>query len=499
MEALGPGDPRSAGVYRLLARLGSGGMGTVYLGRTAGGRNVAVKLVRAEYAADPEFRRRFRQEVAAARRVSGQWTPPVLDADTEGPQPWVATAYVPGLDLAEAVRQFGPLPASTVCALGVGLAEGLLAVHGAGLVHRDLKPSNVLLSLDGPRMIDFGIARALDGSSTVLTRTGSVIGSPGYMSPEQTSGQAAGPQSDVFSLGAILVAAVTGRSPFGETGNPVAAMYKVLHDQPDLDGVPDPLREAVTACLHKDPAHRPSPHQVRDLLSAGSPITVGQPGWLSPAISDAVARRATELLHLEAPETHNPPAPAATPPWPTMTATAPGPSPSAAPFAPAPAGGPRRRRGGLLAAAIVVTTVAAAGVAWALLGSDSPSDAAGTTTPPSTAQSTSAATGEVPADMVGTWQNIQNNGAVAATLGQGRVGATIGTLQIRLPSESCQGTLQLATAGPAMITVFFKPDCGSSITQGPFAITSVSATEVSLDFHGGSSGPDQQIPLFKKS
>ncbi|MEY9929809.1 serine/threonine protein kinase [Catenulispora sp. GP43] len=516
MYPLGAGDPRTMGEYRLLARLGDGGMGTVYLGRTPGGRNVAVKLIRREYAADQEFRRRFRQEVAAARRVSGRWTPPVLDADTEGSQPWVATAYVPGPDLSQAVRQFGPLPTSTVCALGVGLAEGLLAVHGAGLVHRDLKPSNVLLSVDGPRMIDFGIARALDGSATALTQTGSVIGSPGYMAPEQASGQPAGPPSDVFSLGAVLATAATGRSPFGQTGDPVAAMYKVLHDQPDLDGLPDPLHEAVEACLQKDPARRPSPQQVRDLLHSGSPVTVGQPGWLPPAISDSVARLATELLHLETPEIQAPPPPAPTspPPWPTMTATRLG-SPGVTAVPAAPVVSQRPRRSGLLAATILVIAVAMAGTAWAVLGDRSHQNTAGNTqlgAIPSTpagagpgaaagnVPTTSAAvggggsagtatpagtpgSGSVPAAILGKWSGIAYPAAgvqasVEVTIVQGSVGETVehSAVTYTYISTSCTGQGVLASASSQEIVVTNSNSstnamCGSLEGTAPVQVT----------------------------
>ena len=231
MEQLTADDPQWIGQYRLLRRLGSGGMGLVYLGRTGGGRTVAVKRVHADYAADAEFRARFRQEVAAARRVGGRWTAPVFDADTEGPQPWVATGYVAGPSLQAAVRKFGPLPPASVRALGAGLAEALSAVHGLGLVHRDVKPSNVLLALDGPRLIDFGITRALD-AAVQLTRTGLLVGSPGYLSPEQAQGRAAGPASDVFSLGAVLAFAAAGTPPFGENQQVATLLYRVLQEDP---------------------------------------------------------------------------------------------------------------------------------------------------------------------------------------------------------------------------------------------------------------------------
>ena len=205
-------DPRAIGPYRLTGRLGSGGMGDVFLGRSAGGRLVAVKVIRAELAEDPEFRTRFRNEVDAARRVNGLYTAPVADADVDGAVPWLATAYVAGPSLATAVESHGPLPVRSVLALAAGLAEGLGAVHAAGLVHRDIKPSNVLLAADGPRVIDFGIARGTH--NTVLTLAGRIIGSPDFMSPEQAIGREIGPASDMFSLGGVLVFAATGLPPF---------------------------------------------------------------------------------------------------------------------------------------------------------------------------------------------------------------------------------------------------------------------------------------------
>ncbi|WP_344586040.1 serine/threonine-protein kinase, partial [Kitasatospora paracochleata] len=268
MEALGPEDPQRVGEYRLLRRLGAGGMGEVYLGRSPGGRTVAVKLVRGEYAADREFRTRFRQEVAAARQVGGQWTAPVLDADTEGAHPWVATGYVAGPPLGEAVREFGPLPLPVVRALGGGLAETLEHVHGMGLVHRDIKPSNILLALDGPRLIDFGIARALD-ATTALTRSGYVVGSPGYMSPEQAQGRPAGPAGDVFALGAVLAYAATGIAPFGEGVSAAVLLYRVLHEPPELGGLDGELRAVILDCLAKQPEDRPVPAELRRRLSAG--------------------------------------------------------------------------------------------------------------------------------------------------------------------------------------------------------------------------------------
>jgi eukaryotic-like serine/threonine-protein kinase len=252
---LAPGDPELIGPYRLRGRLGAGGMGRVYLGLSPGGRAVAVKVIRAELAQDPEFRARFRREVTVARTVSGLYTAPVLDADADGPEPWLATAYVPGPSLADAVTRHGPLPAASVLMLAAGLAEALSAIHGAGVVHRDLKPANVLLAVDGPRVIDFGISRA--GEASALTHTGLVVGSPGFMSPEQAEGREAGPPSDVFSLGAVLAFAATGQGPFGSGSTP-ALVYRVVHNPPDLDLVPAGIRPLVERCLAKDPAARPT-------------------------------------------------------------------------------------------------------------------------------------------------------------------------------------------------------------------------------------------------
>jgi hypothetical protein len=252
---LRPGDPELIGPYRLRGRLGAGGMGRVYLGLSPGGRAVAVKVIRAELAQDPEFRARFRREVAVARTVSGLYTAPVLDADTDSPEPWLATAYVPGPSLADAVTRHGPLPAASVLMLAAGLAEALSAIHGAGIVHRDLKPANVLLAADGPRLIDFGISRAAEASA--LTHTGLVVGSPGFMSPEQAEGREVGPASDVFSLGAVLAFAATGQGPFGSGSTP-ALVYRVVHNRPDLDLVPAGIRPVVERCLAKDPGLRPT-------------------------------------------------------------------------------------------------------------------------------------------------------------------------------------------------------------------------------------------------
>ena len=280
MRELQPGDPQLIGPYRLCGRLGAGGMGRVYLGLSPGGRAVAVKVIRADLAQDAEFRARFRREVGVARRVSGLFTAPVIDADVESPVPWLATAYVRGPSLADAVSEHGPLPAASVLVLARGLAEGLSAIHAAGVVHRDLKPANVLLAEGGPRLIDFGISRAVEASA--LTHTGLVVGSPGFMSPEQAEGREVGPPSDVFSLGAVLAFAATGQGPFGSGSTP-ALVYRVVYSDPQLDLVPAEVRPLIDRCLAKDPARRPT---ANDLLSGAAQPAAG---WLPEPVTRALA------------------------------------------------------------------------------------------------------------------------------------------------------------------------------------------------------------------
>ena len=258
-------------------------MGQVFLGVSPGGRPVAVKAIRAELTADPEFRVRFRREVAAAQQVSGVFTAAVVNSDVDGPVAWLATAYVPGPSLAEAVDSHGPLPEGSVLALAAGLAESLNAIHAAGVVHRDLKPSNVLLAQDGPHVIDFGISRAAE--STTLTRTGLVIGSPGFMSPEQATGGDIGKPTDIFSLGTVLAFAATGEGPFGE-GTTAALLYRVVSGTPDLHRVPTAIRPLVERCLAKDPGQRPT---APDLLAeAGAVEPAGN--WLPDSLTRTFPR-----------------------------------------------------------------------------------------------------------------------------------------------------------------------------------------------------------------
>ncbi|GGV19372.1 hypothetical protein GCM10010495_37990 [Kitasatospora herbaricolor] len=287
MEPLKVGDPRQVGQYHLLGRLGRGGMGQVYVGRSRGGRAVAVKVVHPEIAGDARFRRRFAQEVAAARRVGGFYTAQVVDADPGADPPWLVTAYVPGPSLQQAVDAHGPLPAEAVGALGAGLAEALTAIHGAGLVHRDLKPGNIILAGDGPRVIDFGISRVMDATHVST----SIVGTPGFLSPEQAKGLDVGPPGDVFALGAVLMFAATGRGPFG-AGSIESVVYRIVHGDPDLTGLPAPLTELVGACLAKDPAARPALADVLHQL-AGPAATTGR--WVPSAVSTMIVDRESEL------------------------------------------------------------------------------------------------------------------------------------------------------------------------------------------------------------
>ncbi|MGW7576771.1 protein kinase domain-containing protein [Streptomyces sp. NPDC054765] len=261
--------PEYAGQYRLEARLGSGGMGVVHLARSSSGRLLAVKVIHAEYAQDPEFRGRFRQEVAAARRVSGAFTAPVVDADPDAGRPWMATLHIPGPTLSDHVKRNGPLAVEEVRRLAAGLAEALRDIHRAGVVHRDLKPGNVLLATDGPKVIDFGISRPSD--SEMRTETGKLIGTPPFMAPEQFQRpREVGPAADVFALGSVLVHAATGRGPF-DSESPYLVAYQVVHDAADLAGVPTELVSLIESCLAKDPADRPTPGALMELLRTDAP------------------------------------------------------------------------------------------------------------------------------------------------------------------------------------------------------------------------------------
>ncbi|MFF4230562.1 protein kinase [Streptomyces sp. NPDC001820] len=326
-QPLGEEDPQHVAGYKLAARLGAGGMGKVYLSYTPGGRPIAIKVIRPDFAQDAEFRRRFAQEVQAAQRVQGLYTAPVIDADPEAKQPWLATAYVPGPSLADAVSVHGKLPVDTVLLLVAGIAEALHVIHGAGIVHRDLKPANVLLSSDGPRVIDFGIARAADATS--LTSSGVTIGTPSFMAPEQAAGSHVTPATDIFALGQVAAYAATGSPAFGE-GTSHGVLYRIVHEEPDLTELPEQLRELVTRCLAKDPEARPS---VADLLaicqSANAETVLRRPEeWLPGAVVAEISTRKAAPAPPVTPPAGQAPAPVQPP---TQTAAQ---SPAAAPVQP---------------------------------------------------------------------------------------------------------------------------------------------------------------------
>ncbi|WP_405903543.1 protein kinase [Streptomyces sp. NBC_00656] len=327
-QPLAGDDPVTIAGYRLAAKLGAGGMGKVYLSYTPGGRPVAIKVIRPEFGEDPEFRRRFAQEVQSAQRVQGLFTAPVIDADTNGAQPWLATAYVPGPSLADAVVAHGALPVEAVLLLIAGMAEALHVIHGAGIVHRDLKPSNVLLAADGPRVIDFGIAYAADATS--LTGSGVTIGTPSFMAPEQAAGRRVTPATDIFALGQVAAFAATGSPAFGE-GTSHGVLYRIVHEEPDLTGVPERLMELVSRCLAKDAEARPSVAEVIALCQTANAETVLRrpEDWLpSPVAADITVRAAA-------------PAPLQTPPPPASAPSAGhAPTTPAAPSTPPPGFGP---------------------------------------------------------------------------------------------------------------------------------------------------------------
>jgi len=365
-RALADGDPRQVGRFTVLGLLGEGGMGRVFLARSPGGRAVAIKVIRLALASDPAFRARFSHEIAAARAVGGFYTAPVVDADTTGPQPWLAVAYVAGPSLLDAVVASGPLPLSAIRRLGLGLAEALQAIHAAGVVHRDLKPSNVLLAADGPRVIDFGIARAAESSS--LTRTGTIIGSAGFMAPEQIVGGQVGPATDVFALGAVLTFAATGEGPFGE-GRTEALAYRVVHGEPVLDSLPEPPRGLVARCLAKDPRQRPDSGQIITALDAIPDAGSGTgEGWLPEPVSQMVEHhQAVETAAMgmsPVPPTQPARDDAAIP---TMTSYRPsaagpaGPVPGPVPARSASPGPARRPRGWILGAVALAVVLAVAG------------------------------------------------------------------------------------------------------------------------------------------
>ncbi|NEC65252.1 serine/threonine-protein kinase [Streptomyces sp. SID9727] len=322
------------GGYAVERQLGAGGMGVVYLARSRGGRAVAVKLARSELATDPHFRERFRAEVEAARSVGGFHTAPVVDADPDAPAPWLATAYIPGPTLSALVEADGPMGEARLRQLGAALAEALDAIHRCGLVHRDLKPGNIIMAADGPRVLDFGIARALE--STRLTATGMAFGTPGFLAPEQAQGLEVGAPADVFALGAVLVAAAGG-SAFG-AGTPMGMMYRSVHEAPDLGAVPEGVRGVVAACLAKEPGARPSPEALLDLFAPEGPAyapTMPVPAQSPGRPADATPPSLAEPSAGATPSQY--PLPPALPAYPPNSGTpSPYPPRAASPYGPSP-------------------------------------------------------------------------------------------------------------------------------------------------------------------
>ena len=398
MEPLTADDPRQVSVFRLQSRLGAGGMGRVYLASSPGGRAVAVKVVHPELARDPEFMRRFRREVEAAEAVSGVYTAPVVGAGPDDSPPWLATAYVPGPSLAELVAGAGPLPEAAVWRLAGGLVEALQAIHGRGLVHRDLKPGNILIAADGPRVIDFGISRALHGIA--LTATHTTMGTPAYMSPEQAESREIGPASDVFSLGSVLAFAAAAQAPF-DGGDMMSVIYRIVHAEPDLSRLPPALGSLVAGCLAKDAASRPSLAALLATITAtADSFPENAPGqfWPDPVAAviagQASAARASGAGSSGQPGYVTPGGqPAATFYPPRLT----GPT---APPASGPGPQPGRRSSGrrwLLAIAGAAVAAAAIGATLALVVAPGPSTSATTAGPPPSSSAASQAAGTTPA------------------------------------------------------------------------------------------------------
>ncbi|MFG2114429.1 serine/threonine-protein kinase [Streptomyces sp. NPDC048718] len=477
MDPLSAQDPSSIGPFRLLGRLGAGGMGRVYLGRSAGGRVVAVKVVHAQLAAEEEFRLRFAREVAALEKMGGVGTAPVLGADTEARTPWVAVAYVPGPSLRTVVGDdHGPLPPYTVRGLAAGLARALTHIHAAGLVHRDLKPANVLLTVDGPQIIDFGIARALDTvTNGGLTATGAVVGSPGFMSPEQVRGEKVTPASDIFCLGSVLAYAAAGRVPFGGSESGLhSTMFRIAHEEPDLAGVAPEITGLIRACLAKDPAGRPTAADLAGTLTVTDP-------WLPAAVLARLGRHAARLLEAEDPAPAGaagtygegaagpvpeplPTSETAVEPTPTPTpAPGPGPNPNPSPApAPGPLGDqapttvPRRRRRGLLLGATAVVVAGALGLAYTFW----PQPGSGATDGGSTAYTgATRPPGIIPTAFLGAWEGVLKgtadlpNETVRIEITQGAAGARTAVYTHTTEELLCIGRAVLKSANDSELVL----------------------------------------------
>ncbi|MEV6329523.1 serine/threonine-protein kinase [Streptomyces sp. NPDC051909] len=493
MDPLNAEDPAVIGPFRLLGRLGVGGMGRVYLARSAGGRAVAVKVVHPELAAQDEFRRRFAREVSALERVGGAGTAPVLGSDTGAEVPWVAVGYVPGPSLRTVVGdEYGPLPPDSVRTLAAGLARALTHIHTAGLVHRDLKPSNVLLTVDGPQIIDFGIARALDTvTDGGLTTTGAVVGSPGFMSPEQVRGERLSAASDVFCLGSVLAYAATGRSPFGGSDSGVhATMFRIAHDEPDLTGLAPELAGLIRACLAKDPAGRPTATEIVETLPVADP-------WLPADVLARLGRHAAQLLEAEsaALAEHAPAPPAGASGTGDTT-----PSASAAPR--------RRGRTALLSAVTTVVVAAAGGLAYTFWpdpgtgGDEQKNKARG-----DTGSVSARPAGIVPAGFLGAWEGVLQGSAefpretARIEITQGAAGSKSAVYVQVTENRLCMGRSRLVSAdedkvvyGESAVTTSVPADRCTPAAQQTLTLRSPDVLEwtsgtVKATFRKAPSGP----------
>ncbi|KPM56620.1 serine/threonine protein kinase [Frankia sp. CcI49] len=481
---LTPHDPHSVSRYLLRARIGEGGMGAVYLSYTPGGRPIALKVARPELAADPDFRSRFAKEVAIARRVQGPYTVPVIDADPEALRPWIATAYVAAPSLAVAVVRQGALPSATVLMLIAGVAEALQSIHRSGVIHRDLKPGNVILADDGPRVIDFGVARAIETSTAAMTQTGVRIGTPAFMSPEQVRGKQIDAAGDVFALGSTAYYALTGRPPFGSDA---AVFHRIEHQQPDWEHCPDNVREVLSRCLAKDPAERPTSTQVIELCRSAITddlyLQTGG-GWLPPTVAAEVTRYristvpspsttmlATPPSMFQSAPTGAPDAMDALgtpfPSEPSPTDLIAGPHPASAPAAPVPAtarphhspralgsaGAPRALNAAPVPRALCAPRVpraleAASAPAALTAGSPAPPDVFSSRDPDS-ATSVAAATARVPAHLPGPAAAA----STAAAFGAGaEAGAGAGPSGSAAPPPSAASTASARSVRPASST-----------------------------------------------
>ncbi|MES9524281.1 serine/threonine-protein kinase [Streptomyces capoamus] len=482
MQPLRAADPRHIGPYAVLRRLGAGGMGEVYLAESRTGLRLAVKVVRAEHAEDRTFRARFRHEVSAARTVggAGTYTARVVDADTEAERPWMATEFVPGPNLRDAVLDHGALPGPAVRILAAALGEALAAIHAKGLVHRDLKPSNILLGPDGPRVIDFGIVRALE--ATALTRTGAVVGSVGYVSPEQIrNGGQVGPPSDVFSLGTVLAYAAAGREPFGEGQDPVV-LLRILTRDVDLSGVPEDIRPLVAACLAEDPLERPEPARVPAAVgfTAATLRAAVRPGWYGPASAPVPAPddRPSGVEYLSPDPLPTPAAALAAPPAPADSGSPPagapgartaapgttGPSTSAGPVSPPPAAASASAAGapgtagsstpadlasGALAASAPLALAAAPGTAGSSTPADLASAALAASAPPALAAAPGTAGSSTPADLASAALAASAPPALAAAPGTAGPSTPAGPVSPLPAAASASGAGAPGTAGPS--------------------------------------------------